>query len=90
MSVGPPDGTATGRNLTPLMARLDPSDVEILDALIAAGIVSDRADGVRGRRCGVAGVRPGPAAMCLAARVKVRGSSGRLRAGFRRAVGRLG
>jgi hypothetical protein len=47
MSVNPPDRTATGRNLTPVMARLDPGDVEVLDALITAGIVSNRADGVR-------------------------------------------
>jgi len=47
MSVSPPDRAATGRNLTPVMARLDPSDVEVLDALITAGIVSNRADGVR-------------------------------------------
>jgi hypothetical protein len=47
MSVGPPDRTATGRNLTPVMARLDPRDIEVLDALITAGIVSNRADGLR-------------------------------------------
>ena len=48
MSVNPPDDTAPpGRNLTPVMARLDPGDVEVLDALITAGIVSNRADGVR-------------------------------------------
>lgn len=47
MSVSSPDRPATGRNLTPVMARLDPSDVEVLDALITAGIVSNRADGVR-------------------------------------------
>jgi len=47
MSVGPPDRTAAGRNLTPVMARLDPRDVEVLDALITAGIVSNRAEGVR-------------------------------------------
>jgi hypothetical protein len=47
MSVSPPDRTATGRNLTPVMARLDPSDVAVLDTLITAGIVSNRADGVR-------------------------------------------
>jgi hypothetical protein len=47
MSVSPPDRPATGRNLTPVMARLGPSDVEVLDALITAGIVSNRADGVR-------------------------------------------
>ena len=48
MSVSPPDRTVTGgRSLTPVMARLDPGDVEVLDVLIAAGIVSNRADGVR-------------------------------------------
>ena len=47
MSVGPLDRTAPGRNLTPVMARLDPRDVEVLDALITAGIVSNRAEGVR-------------------------------------------
>jgi hypothetical protein len=48
MSVIPPDRPgAGGRNLTPVMARLDPGDVEVLDALITAGIVSNRADGVR-------------------------------------------
>ena len=47
MSIGPPDRTATGRTLTPVMARLEPSDLEVLDALITAGIVSNRADGVR-------------------------------------------
>ena len=47
MSVSPPDRTAPGRNHTPVMARLDPRDVEVLDTLITAGIVSNRADGVR-------------------------------------------
>jgi hypothetical protein len=48
MSVSPPDRSVTGgRSLTPVMARLDPGDVEVLDALITAGIVSNRADGVR-------------------------------------------
>ena len=47
MSVGLADRAAPGRHLTPVMARLDPSDVEVLDALITAGIVSNRADGVR-------------------------------------------
>jgi hypothetical protein len=47
MSIEPSDRTATGRHLTPVMARLDPRDVEVLDALITAGIVSNRADGVR-------------------------------------------
>jgi hypothetical protein len=47
MSIGPPDRPAAGRNLTPVMARLDPRDVEVLDVLITAGIVSNRAEGVR-------------------------------------------
>jgi hypothetical protein len=47
MSVGPLDRTAPGRNLTPVMARLHPTDVEVLDALITAGIVPNRAEGVR-------------------------------------------
>jgi hypothetical protein len=48
ISVSPPDHTVTGgRSLTPVMARLDPRDVEVLDALITAGIVSNRADGLR-------------------------------------------
>jgi hypothetical protein len=47
MPTGPPDRIAAGRNLTPVMARLDPKDLETLDALITAGIVSNRADGVR-------------------------------------------
>jgi hypothetical protein len=47
MSVGPQDRTAPGRSLTPVMARLDPLDLEVLDALITAGIVPNRAEGVR-------------------------------------------
>ncbi len=47
MPTGPPHRAAAGRNLTPVMARLDPKDLETLDALITAGIVSNRADGVR-------------------------------------------
>jgi hypothetical protein len=47
MSIDPSDRTVAGRNLTPVMARLDPEDLEVLDALITAGIVSNRADGVR-------------------------------------------
>jgi hypothetical protein len=47
MPIGSPDRTAVGRSLTPVMARLDPKDVETLDSLITAGIVSNRADGVR-------------------------------------------
>ena len=44
---GPPDRTAPGRKLTPVMARLDPTDVEVLDTLITAGIVPNRAEDVR-------------------------------------------
>ena len=47
MSAGPPDRTAPGRSLTPVMARLGPRDLEVLDALITAGIVPNRAEGVR-------------------------------------------
>jgi hypothetical protein len=47
MPIGPPERMATGRNLTPVMARLDPKDLETLDALITVGIVSNRAEGVR-------------------------------------------
>jgi hypothetical protein len=47
MPIGPPDRTAVGRSLTPVMARLDPEDVQTLDSLITVGIVSNRADGVR-------------------------------------------
>jgi len=47
LSVSPPDRGIPGRNLTPVMARLDPGNLEVLDALITAGIVSNRADGVR-------------------------------------------
>lgn len=36
-----------GADLTPVMARLGPVDLETLDALITAGIASNRADGVR-------------------------------------------
>ena len=47
MSVCPQDRAAAGRTLTAVMARLDPRDVEVLDALITAGIVPNRAEGVR-------------------------------------------
>jgi hypothetical protein len=36
-----------GTDLTPVMARLGPADLETLDALITAGIASNRADAVR-------------------------------------------
>lgn len=37
----------SGADLTPVMARLGPIDLETLDALITAGIASNRADAVR-------------------------------------------
>ena len=36
-----------GGELTPVMARLGPTDLETLDTLITAGIASNRADAVR-------------------------------------------
>jgi hypothetical protein len=36
-----------GKDLTPVMARLGPADLETLDALITAGIASSRAEAVR-------------------------------------------
>jgi hypothetical protein len=39
--------TAEGGDLTPVMARLGPVDLETLDALITAGIASSRAEAVR-------------------------------------------
>ena len=62
LSVSPPDRATAGRNLTPVMARLDPGDVEVLDTLITAGIVSNRADGVR---WALARIRQRPAYMQL-------------------------
>lgn len=47
MRLGHPERSAPGRDLTPVMARLDAKDVETLDALITAGIVANRAEGVR-------------------------------------------
>jgi hypothetical protein len=41
-----PDAPAGGE-LTPVMARLGPADLETLDTLITAGIASNRADAVR-------------------------------------------
>jgi hypothetical protein len=38
---------ALGGELTPVMARLGPAELETLDTLITAGIASSRADGVR-------------------------------------------
>ena len=36
-----------GTDLTPVMARLGPADLETLDTLITAGIAGNRADAVR-------------------------------------------
>ena len=47
MQIGQADRAAVGRDLTPVMARLDTKDVQTLDVLITAGIVSNRAEGVR-------------------------------------------
>lgn len=49
---GPPASSLEARalagpDLTPVMARLGPVDLETLDTLITAGIVASRADGVR-------------------------------------------
>jgi hypothetical protein len=40
-------GALAGGDLTPVMARLGPTDLETLDTLITAGIASNRADAVR-------------------------------------------
>ena len=67
MSIGPPDRMAPGRNLTPVMARLDPTDLEVLDALITAGIAPNRAEGVR---WALARIRERPAYEQLRARTR--------------------
>jgi hypothetical protein len=36
-----------GSDLTPVMARLGPDDLETLDALVTAGVTANRSDGVR-------------------------------------------
>lgn len=40
-------GALAGADLTPVMARLGPTDLETLDTLITAGIASNRAEAVR-------------------------------------------
>jgi hypothetical protein len=40
------DGTAAG-GLTPVMARLGPAELEIVDTLISAGIAPNRAEAIR-------------------------------------------
>jgi hypothetical protein len=44
-----PDRDRSGGRLIPVMARLGPVDLETLDALITAGIVANRAEGVSHR-----------------------------------------
>ena len=53
--------------LTPVMARLDPIDLETLDALIAAGCAPNRADAIR---WALARVRERPAYQKLVDRVR--------------------
>jgi hypothetical protein len=40
-------GTTPGSDLTPVMARLGPTELEIVDTLISAGIAANRAEAVR-------------------------------------------
>jgi hypothetical protein len=49
IALGRPAGAleGRGRDLTPVMARLGPLDLETLDTLITAGIAANRADAVR-------------------------------------------
>jgi hypothetical protein len=61
----PPERRAA--ELTPVMARLGPVDLETLDALIAAGIAANRADAVR---WALARIRERPAYEQLRERVR--------------------
>jgi hypothetical protein len=56
-----------GGDLTPVMARLGPTDLETLDTLITAGIASNRADAVR---WALARIRERPAYEQLRARAR--------------------
>jgi Arc/MetJ-type ribon-helix-helix transcriptional regulator len=56
-----------GGELTPVMARLGPSDLETLDTLITAGIATNRADAVR---WALARIRERPAYEQLRARAR--------------------
>lgn len=47
LSLRPSTAEETAPGLTPVMARLRPVDLETLDALITAGIVANRAEGLR-------------------------------------------
>ena len=67
MRIGPRPGDRTAGELTPVMARLGPVDLETLDALIAAGIAANRADAVR---WALARIRERPAFEQLRERVR--------------------
>ena len=56
-----------GTDLTPVMARLGPADLETLDTLITAGIASNRAEAVRWT---IARIRERPAYEQLRARAR--------------------
>jgi hypothetical protein len=68
MRVGPAaERDRAASELTPVMARLGPVDLETLDALIAAGIAANRADAVR---WALARIRERPAFAQLRERVR--------------------
>jgi hypothetical protein len=68
MRIGPPaNRDRAAGELTPVMARLAPVDLETLDALIAAGIAANRADAVR---WALARIRERPAFAQLQERVR--------------------
>jgi hypothetical protein len=62
-----PERDRAAGDLTPVMARLGPVDLETLDALIAAGIAANRADAVR---WALARIRERPAYAQLRERVR--------------------
>lgn len=63
----PSPGPGPGPDLTPVMARLGPEDLETLDTLIAAGIANSRAEAVR---WALARIRERPAFEQLRARTR--------------------
>jgi hypothetical protein len=64
---GPPERDRGAGDLTPVMARLGPVDLETLDALIGAGIAANRAEAVR---WALARIRERPAFAQLRDRVR--------------------
>jgi hypothetical protein len=64
---GPPERDRGVGDLTPVMARLGPVDLETLDALIGAGIAANRAEAVR---WALARIRERPAFAQLRDRVR--------------------